>query len=103
MMERMPGMSTAAEADEARVWRPFVSGNLWYTFSPRVTVGLEAVAYPSSRFGEYLIQPNLTWRPAKHFFFQVGAGYYEVGGRGQASLMVRANLLNPSLRKPRED
>ena len=59
MMERMPGMAgmTAGRAeaeDEVRVWRPFTALNAWYTFSPKLTVGLEADAYPHSRFGEYL-------------------------------------------------
>lgn len=103
MMERMPGIGAqAAESDEARVWRPFASGNLWYTFSPKLTAGLEAVAYPHDRFGEYLVQPNLTWRPTKHFFVQLGAGYYEVGGHGQASFMCRVNLLNPTQRRVRD-
>ena len=104
-MERLPGMDTTAraeESDEARVWRPFISGNLWYTFSPKLTVGLEAVAYPHDRFGEYLVQPNLTWRPTKHFFVQVGAGYYEVGGHGQAVFSCRMNLLNPTPRRTRD-
>ena len=90
-------------ADEARVWRPFGSGNLWYTFSPKLTVGIEGVAYAHDRFGEYLVQPNLTWRPTEHFFVQLGVGWYEVGGRDQASFMLRLNLLNPSPRKPRRD
>ncbi len=89
--------------DEARVWRPFASGNLWYTASPELTFGVEGVAYAHSRFGEYLVQPNLTWRPAKHFFVQLGIGWYEVGGRDQGSFMCRVNLINPSSRKPRED
>lgn len=90
-------------AEEARVWRPFGSGNLWYTFSPRLTIGVETVAYAHHRFGEYLVQPNLTWRPTEHFFVQLGVGWYEVGGVDQASFMLRVNLLNPSRRKPRRD
>lgn len=104
LMERMPGMANRREAgDEARVWRPFAALNAWYTFSPQWTVGLEADVFAHSRFGEYLVQPNLTWRPTKHFFAQFGAGYYEVGGHGQAAFMVRVNILNPSGRKPRDD
>jgi hypothetical protein len=57
---------------------------------------------PHDRFGEYLAQPNLTWRPTKYFFVQFGAGYYEVGGRGQASFMCRVNLLNPTQRRTRD-
>lgn len=104
LMERMPGLVNRREAtDEARVWRPFVALNAWYTFSPQWTVGLEADAYPHHRFGEYLVQPNLTWRPTRHFFLQLGAGWYQVAGHSQAAFMVRVNILNPSGRKPRED
>jgi hypothetical protein len=104
MMLRMPGAPPMPrDEEEARVWRPFAGGNLWYTLSPRLTVGLEAVAYPHPRFGEYLVQPNLTWRPVKHFFVQFGAGWYEVGGRSQAAVMCRVNVLNPSGRRTRDD
>jgi hypothetical protein len=107
MMARMPGeagrMATRPEREEeVRVWRSFAALNAWYTFSPRLTVGLEADAYPHSRFGEYLVQPNLTWRPTEHFFVQFGAGWYEIGGRSQASFMCRVNILNPSGRRSRE-
>jgi hypothetical protein len=88
--------------EEARVWRPFAALNVWYTFSPKLTVGLEADAYAHARFGEYLVQPNLTWRPTKHFFVQMGAGWYEVAGHSQAAFMVRVNLLNPSGRRARD-
>lgn len=101
----MPGADGARSdrGDETRAWRPLATGNAWYTVSSRLTVGLELVAYPHGRFGEYLAQPNFTWRPTKHFFVQAGAGWYEVGGRDQASFMCRINLLNPSSRQPRED
>ena len=103
MSGRMMGggdASAGSGEDDSRVYRPFGALNAWYTFTPQFTVGLEADAYVHDRFGEYLIQPNLTWRPVKHFFVQFGAGYYETSGRGQASFMCRVNLLNPSARKP---
>lgn len=108
MMMRMPGtgdrmaMDQPEREEEARVWRTFTAVNFWYTFSPKLTVGLEADAYFHDRFGEYLVQPNLTWRPTKHFFAQFGAGWYEVAGHSQAAFMVRVNILNPSPRRGRD-
>lgn len=92
----------AGGEEEARVWRPFTALNLWYTLSPQFTVGTEMDAYPHQRFGEYLVLPHVVWRPVKHFFVQCGAGWYDIGGQGQATFMCRANLLNPSPRKNRD-
>jgi hypothetical protein len=95
---------TSAEAErQARVWRPYASLNVFRQASKTVTLGTEVDAFPHPRFGEYLVLPNLTWRPTKHFFVQVGAGYYEIGGRGQATLVCRVNLLQPSPRRPRDE
>jgi hypothetical protein len=104
MMFHMPGLAAPRpeRGEEVRVWRPFAALNAWYSLSPKLTVGLEADAYAHDRFGEYLVQPNLTWRPVKHFFVQMGAGWYEVAGHSQAAFMVRVNLLNPSPRRGRE-
>ena len=85
-------------AEEARVWRTLAALNGWYKVSPRITLGIELDAFAHREFGEYVVLPNLTWRPTKHFFAQVGAGYYEIGGRGQAVFACRLNLLNPSPR-----
>ena len=95
------GLRTEAAEQESRVWRGLAAANLFYTFSPRWTVGTEVDAFIHPRFGEYLVLPNVTYRPTKHFFIQAGAGWYEVGGRSQAAFVVRANLLNPSGRRPR--
>ena len=102
------GMRMAATAppgspaeEESRVWRPFAALNGWYAVNQKLTVGLELDAFPHYKFGEYLVLPNLTYRPTKHFFIQFGAGYYELGGESQAAFMVRVNLLNTSSRKPR--
>lgn len=81
------------------MWRPFGSMNVWYAVSPKVTVGLECDAFAHDRFGEYVVLPNLTWRPSKHFFVQMGAGYYEVAGQAEATFQCRVNLLNPSPRR----
>jgi hypothetical protein len=92
----------AAESEGfGSVWRPLISANAFYAFGPSLAVGLENDLFPSSRLGEYLILPNLTWRPTQHFFVQVGAGYYQLGSEGQATFMCRANIINPSPRKPR--
>ena len=92
LMMRMGGGSDAADRPEAeeesRVWRTFAAGNLWYTFTPKVTVGLEIDAYVHNKFGEYLVQPNITYRPTKHFFAQAGVGYYEIGGKSQGGVHV---------------
>ncbi len=98
---RRVGSDSEAAGEESRVWRGYAGGNLFYTFSPRWTVGTEVDAFIHPRFGEYLVMPNVTYRPTKHFFLQAGAGWYEVGGRSQAAFIVRANLLNPSGRRPR--
>ena len=90
-----------AVEEEARVWRTLAAGNLFYTLSSAVTVGLELDAFAHRRFGEYLALPNVTWRPLEHLFVQAGAGWYEVGGRSQAAVVVRVNLFDPSPRRGR--
>jgi hypothetical protein len=101
-----PGAEGPARGDEeerSSAWRPFFSANVWYTLSRSWTVGVENDVFPHHRFGEYLVLPNVTWRPTEHFFVQLGAGYYQLGSDSQATLMCRVNLLNPSPRKPREE
>ena len=105
MMLRMPGAVGSGRTEretEAEAWRPFAALNVWYTFSPKLTVGLEADAYAHDRFGEYAVLPNLIWRPKRHFFLQLGAGWYEVAGHSQAVFAVRVNLLNPTQRVARD-
>lgn len=95
------GPGEAGGEEPGSVWRPFISANAFYAFGPSLSVGLENDLFPSSRLGEYLFLPNLTWRPTQHFFVQVGAGYYQLDSEGQATFMCRVNIINPSTRKPR--
>ena len=92
------GRPIAAGSDEARVWRTLAAANAWYTFNKHFTVGIELDAFAHREFGEYVALPHVTWRPTEHFFAQFGAGWYEIGGQGQAVFVVRMNLLNPSRR-----
>ncbi|HEX8200786.1 MAG TPA: hypothetical protein VF590_09880, partial [Isosphaeraceae bacterium] len=69
-MTRRPGLGEAGDEGSGSVWRPFVSANAFYAFGPSLSVGIENDVFPSSRLGEYLFLPNLTWRPTQHVFAQ---------------------------------
>ncbi len=84
------------------VWRPLLTFNAFYSFSPSWTVGVENDLLPSDRLAEYLVLPHFTWRPTEHFFVQAGAGYYQLGSKGEMTFMCRANLLYPSPRRGRD-
>ncbi len=100
----LTGPDAAEAADRpSGVWRPLAVADVWYTLSPSVAVGVENDFFCSRRFGEYLILPHVNWQLTKHFFVQVGAGYYRFGTVNQAVFMAHVNLVNPSRRKPRRD
>jgi hypothetical protein len=92
-------ITPAGALEASREWRGLVSANVFYTFSPSFTVGVENTFFLHPEINEYLILPHINWRPVERFFVQAGIGYYDVAHDGQATFMLRANVLQPSPRR----
>ena len=85
-------------------WRPTINVDLFYRFTEKFTLGLEADQFiQRGKAAEYLDFPFLTYKPGQHAFFQVGGGYYHFESRDQFTFFLHLNFVNPSDRKVLED
>jgi hypothetical protein len=88
---------------ETAVYRPLAALDLFYTVSSRLSVGIENDVFAHPSHGQYLVLPQFVWEPLVHVSIKGGAGYFQQGGEGQATFMLRVMITQPTPRRNFDD